>query len=173
MAGLAQGVVLPGGNLYRDKTPSGVYGLVVSRSFPDFDFVAETVTRLQTKITQPPGGLPHGEHPYDYGYEPPVWACAANDTLARSLLQDPILLPLVASWKLPGQDLRRLWRDSELLLLCDAVYVFQKAGAKTQWSTWRDRGVYKGLTLIESPAAVKRARGTRQGDSGNRPSLRQ
>ena len=143
MTGLAQGVVLPGGNLYRDKTSSGVYGLVVSRSFPDLDFAAETVTRLQTSLSQTPEGS--------------VWACAANDTVARSLLQDPILLPLVASWKLPGQDLRRMWRDCELLLLCDAVYVFQKAGAKTQWTTWRDRGVYDGLEVIE-PAAKKARR---------------
>lgn len=147
--GLAQPVVLPGQNPNRDTVPSDVYGLVVSRSFPDFDFVAETVTRLQTERSQESGDP----------LQASVWACAETDTVARSLLPDPVLLPLVASWRLQGQDLRRIWRDCELLLLCSRVYVFQKAGAKTQWTTWRDRGVYDGLELIEAkgkPAEKKR-----------------
>ena len=167
MTGLAQPIVRPGENPNRTTVPSNVYGLVVSRSFPDLDFVAETVTRLQTESSQEsPGGS--------------VWACAETDTVARSLLPDPVLLPLVPSWRLTdpltgkvSQDLRRIWRDCELLLLCSRVYVFQKAGAETQWTAWRDRGVYDGLTLIEGPAPPKRSRGTRQGDSGNNPSLRQ
>ena len=144
VTGLAQPVVYSGQNPNRDRSPSNVYGLVVSRSFPDLDFVSETVTRLQTSVSQTP-----------------VWACAETDIEARRILGDPVLLPLVPSWRLTTGDLRRLWRDTELLLLCDRVYVFQKT--KSQWSTWRDRGVYDGLTVIESPtpAAVKRARSTR------------
>ncbi len=150
MTGLAQPIVRPGENSNRPTTPSGVYGLVVSRSFPDLDFVAETVTRLQTSESQ--------AH---------IWACAETDREARSILQDPILLPLVASWRFPGADLRRIWRDCELLLLCSRVYVFQKAGAKTQWTTWRDRGVYDGLHLIEGkekPVASKARRALPRGD---------
>lgn len=153
--GLSQPIVLRGQNHNRAKSLSDVWGLVVSRSFPDLDLVRETVTRLQTSRSR------SSEIGTAKTLEAPVWACAETDIEARRILEDPVLLPLVPSWRLTGGDLRRLWRDTELLLLCDRVYVFQKT--KSQWSTWRDRGVYDGLTVIESPtpAAVKRARSTR------------
>jgi hypothetical protein len=75
-----------------------------------------------------------------------VWVCfeSKSDRMTRDLMlsldMDPVVLPLNDEWRSRheehGYDLRRTWRDLELLHCCDEVIVFHK---RTGSSPWRER----------------------------------
>ena len=75
-----------------------------------------------------------------------VWVCLEpkSDRLTHdvmiSLGLDPVVLPLNDAWRSRDErapyDLRRQWRDLEMLALCDELIVFHK---RTSNSPWRDR----------------------------------
>lgn len=75
-----------------------------------------------------------------------VWVCfePKSDRVTRDLMlsldMDPVVLPLNEEWRSKheehGYDLRRQWRDLELLHCCDEVIVFHK---RTGNSPWRER----------------------------------
>jgi hypothetical protein len=75
-----------------------------------------------------------------------VWVCfeSKSDRMTRDLMlsldMDPVVLPLNDGWRSRheehGYDLRRTWRDLELLHCCDEVIVFHK---RTGSSPWRER----------------------------------
>lgn len=75
-----------------------------------------------------------------------VWVCfeSKSDRMTRDLMlsldMDPVVLPLNEEWRRKreehGYDLRRMWRDQELLHCCDEVIVFHK---RTGNSPWRER----------------------------------
>lgn len=127
-----------------DPSDSPVIGLVVSRSYPDLENLAQRIADLDE-----PGA---------------IWVCAETDVEAKSLLEayDPVMLPLNPWWRVGDFDGRRDWRDLELLRLCERLYVFQKAGQKTKWNEWAKKhdelDIYTGLRLEEAGAAPARKR---------------
>jgi len=87
-----------------------------------------------------------------------VWVCfeSKSDRMTRDLMlsldMDPVVLPLNEEWRSKheehGYDLRRQWRDLELLSLCDEVIVFHK---RTGNSPWRERAAdsrYAGKLFV-------------------------
>jgi hypothetical protein len=118
-----------------------VVGLVVSRSYPDLDTLPEDIGAIHTPRT--------------------IWVCAETDLEAKRLLvaYSALQLPLLPYWRFEGADLRRAWRDAELLTLCDKVYVFQKAGSKSTWNDWAKMPlVHPGVRLVEAGKVPKRKR---------------
>lgn len=110
---------------------------------------------IEKGIAQRPGG---------------VWVCIErkSDALTRDILislgVEPVVLPLLSFWKGEENDSRRVWRDGELLSLCDEVVVFL---ARTSNGPWRERAqakpsersqrrIHENLFLVELGAAPKR-----------------
>jgi hypothetical protein len=126
------------------------FGLVVSRSYPDLEALPQRIADLDRPGT--------------------VWVCAETDLEAKRLLEpyESILLPLVPAWKVGDLDLRRQWRDCELLHLCSRVYVFQKAGAKTTWNIWANEryGIHDHVSVIEAGKPKVRPRVKRKAPVG-------
>lgn len=100
-----------------------------------------------------------------------VWVCfeSKSDHMTRDLMlsldMDPVVLPLNEEWRSKheeyGYDLRRTWRDLELLHCCDEVIVFHK---RTGHSPWRERAAdsrFAGrLFVVElGPEPKTRAKG--------------
>lgn len=91
-----------------------------------------------------------------------VWVCIEpkSDRMTHDVMLsldiEPVVLPMNAAWRRKDADgkaildLRRTWRDLEMLMLCDELVVFHKAAGN---SPWRDRaasGRYAGrLFLVE------------------------
>ena len=76
--------------------------------------------------------------------------CAETDLEARRILADieHVELSLLPFFRGDTYDVRRMWRDAEMVNLCDRVYVFQKPDAKNIWTEWEKRGVHDGLTIV-------------------------
>ena len=88
-----------------------------------------------------------------------VWVCfeAKSDRMTRdvmlSLGMEPVVLPLNDEWRSKheehGYDLRRIWRDMELLHCCDEVIVFHKREGNSPWRERAASGLYDGLFVVE------------------------
>lgn len=106
-----------------------------------------------------------------------VWVCVEpkSDRMTHdvmlSLGLDPVVLPMIDAWRTKddeyGYDLRRQWRDTEMLL-CDELIIFHK---RTGSSPWRERkkwsdgncGVHRNLFVVElGPEPAKRRAKTRK-----------
>lgn len=84
-----------------------------------------------------------------------VWVCIEpkSDRMTHdvmiSLDIDPVVLPMNDEWRRREHyDLRRVWRDLEMLSLCDELIVFHKRASN---SPWRDRiksGLYDGRLFV-------------------------
>jgi hypothetical protein len=96
-----------------------------------------------------------------------VWVCfeSKSDRMTRDLMlsldMDPVVLPLNEEWRSRheehGYDLRRTWRDLELLHCCDEVIVFHRASSSSPWRSRGDSGTYRGrLFLVEMGKAATR-----------------
>ena len=104
-----------------------------------------------------------------------VWVCIEpkSDRMTHDVMLsldiDPVVLPLCPAWQAKddehGYDMRRQWRDGEMLHLCDELIVFHK---RTGNSPWRDRkkwgeangGLNANLFVVELGTAPKaKARG--------------
>lgn len=103
-----------------------------------------------------------------------VWVCLEpkSDRMTHDVMVslgiDPVVLPMIDAWKRKhdehGYDLRRIWRDNEMLHCCDELIVFHK---RTSSSPWRDRaasGLYEGrLFVVElGPEPIKKRGKTRK-----------
>ena len=128
------------------KVPATIIGLVVSRNYPDLDTLPDYLRDLEARCKEATG-------------TEVLWVCATTDSVAKELLTDPVLLPLLPYWKGETYDLRRTWRDSELVRLCDRVYVFQPATAKTTWNDWAKMPlVHPGVRLVTAKTVPKTVR---------------
>lgn len=106
-----------------------------------------------------------------------VWVCIEPKSdrmtydVMLSLDIDPVVLPMIESWRTKdddhGYDLRRQWRDTEMML-CDELIIFHK---RTGNSPWRERkkwgdvncGVHRNLFVVElGPAPKAKARKMRK-----------
>lgn len=115
-----------------------------------------------------------------------VWVCIEpkSDRMTHDLMIslgiEPVILPLNDEWRrrpsegevggspsavdlsLQGYDFRRVWRDNEMLMLCDELIVFHKRSGN---SPWRDRaasGLYGDRLVVvelgkDKPKAKKSA----------------
>jgi len=137
-----------------------IIGVVVSRNYPDLETLPDYLRDLEARCKEATGtGV--------------IWVCASTDLEAKRLLApyDHVQLPLLPYWKGETYDLRRTWRDSELVRLCDRVYVFQPATAKTTWNDWANMPlVHPGVRLVTAKSVPKTVR-KRQSD-GRNPRLR-
>jgi hypothetical protein len=101
-----------------------------------------------------------------------VWVCIEpkSDRMTHDVMLsldiEPVVLPMIEAWRRRhdehGYDLRRVWRDNELLHLCDELIVFHK---RTGNSPWRDRaasGLYEGRLFVVELGAAPKARAKRK-----------
>jgi hypothetical protein len=97
-----------------------------------------------------------------------VWVCIEpkSDRLTHDLMIslgiEPVVLPMVAVWQMKDDvphtyDFRRVWRDLEMLSLCDELIVFHKRSSS---SPWRDRdksGLHTGKLVVVELGKEKKA----------------
>ena len=96
-----------------------------------------------------------------------VWVCIEpkSDRMTHDLLIgldiEPVVLPMNDAWRSRdedhGYDFRRLWRDLEMLHLCDELIIFHK---RTASSPWRDRvksGLYTRKLVVVDIGKAKKA----------------
>ena len=118
-------------------------GVIVSRNFEDTEYAKDTIKRGMEK------------HP------DAVWVRADTDRIVSHIYTelgiDPVVIPLLPYFKGETFDVRRVWRDTEMLL-CDHLLVFQKEGSSGEWKERAARGVHDCLHLIEHGAEKKKAR---------------
>lgn len=101
-----------------------------------------------------------------------VWVCfePKSDRMTRDLMlsldMDPVVLPLNEEWRRKreeyGYDLRRTWRDLELLHCCDEIIVFHK---RTGNSPWRERAAdsrWEGKLFVVELGQEKPQKGARK-----------
>lgn len=102
-----------------------------------------------------------------------VWVCfeAKSDRITHDLMLslglEPVVLPMTDTWRVRhqehGYDLRRLWRDNELLQLCDELVVFHKRAGNSPWREKAKSGLWDGrLFLVELGDEPKKVRKTRK-----------
>ena len=96
-----------------------------------------------------------------------VWVCIEpkSDRMTHDIMIgldiEPVVLPMNDAWRSRdedhGYDFRRLWRDLEMLHLCDELIIFHK---RTASSPWRDRvksGLYTRKLVVVDIGKAKKA----------------
>ena len=72
--------------------------------------------------------------------------------LMISLDMEPVVLPLNEEWRSKheehGYDLRRTWRDPELLHCGDEVIVFHKRAGNSPWRAWASDDRFAGRLFV-------------------------
>lgn len=137
MSGLAQPL---GASDLAWKTNLSI-GVIVSKRFDDHAYVRDVIKR---------GMVAHPDA---------VWVRIDTDGIVRDIYTelgiDAVVIGLNPYFKGQGYDVRRVWRDTEMML-CDHLLVFQKQGAASAWSDRARLGVHDCLRLIEHGAESKR-----------------
>lgn len=109
-------------------------GVIVSKSFDDHDYVRDVIKR---GVAANPDA---------------VWVRIDTDGIVRDIFAelgiDAVVIGLNPYFKGQGYDVRRVWRDTEMML-CDHLLVFQKQGAASAWSDRARLGVHDCLRLIQ------------------------
>lgn len=159
--GLAQDVELRGASGVQienrpDVSPNKVIGVVTSGEGIAV-YRDEVKTALERGIAARPDA---------------VWVCLEpkSDRMTHDVMVslgiDPVVLPMIDAWKRKhdehGYDLRRTWRDNEMLHCCDELIVFHK---RTSSSPWRERaasGLHAGKLFVVELGPAPKARATKK-----------